>query len=421
MKIKNSISIISLSLIIFSCNFNTNQIKNTIDKTELTKTNQDNKNNLSSSNIDKENSNVNKTELIPIDTKEGNKDNSLNTNITKENINILTNAGDYKSLKLEQSNFLRVQDFKLFNPNKGLLFLEQGDLLLLSDDKIEKIDQLEKSNLGSMCLDSNGNGLIFYVSGNEYDELRNRFYMTRLENYKVVEKDILFDDKIYPNQIPKCSFDKNGNGLILYPLHYIKKISNYKVSDKVMDIDRGFYITKNENIIKLDTQDYENYKLQNIDINSKLVTKEVTLNNTHFKKLFINEDSKNSLSFLIQNDENKLELVIVEDINNIKRIKLNGIYDNNIDSFQINENGNGVIIYTIGENKDRIVVVEVKNFSLDLSSKYEYDSLNSSSFLRKFLVSPFSYISLINNEGYVFWNRIDKEKQVLIDFIKIKT
>lgn len=413
MIIKNMKYILIFSLILFSCNLNTNKVNNTSNKIEsgTTKINQINPNELINSNKNNVDNTVNKIGLETTNT---------NSSNTTENITILNSIGDSKSLKLEQSNFLIIKDFKLFNKNKGLILLEQGDLLLLSDDKIEKIDQLERSNLGSICLDSKGNGLIFYVSGNEYDELKNKFYMAKLENYKVVQKNVLFDEKIYPNQIPNCSIDSNGNGLLVYPNHYIKNISKYKVTDKIMDIGRGFYISNNQNIIKLDTQDYINYKLQNIDINSKLVTKEIQLTNSNFKNFIVNQDTRYPLSFLLQNDEKKLELVIVKDINNIKRTTLNGVYDNNIDSFQINEDGNGVIVYTIGEDRAKISVVKVKNFSLDLSSKSEYDSLERSSSLRNFLVSPFSYTSLIDNEGYIFWNRIDNEKNVFIDFLKVK-
>lgn len=297
----------------------------------------------------------------------------------------------------------QIQDFKLFNIDKGLIFLEDGNILLLSKDKLEKVDELGLVDQGSMCLNSKGNGLIFSVlSSDRHFEKESTLYVSKIENYRIIEKKIISDNQIYAIRKPKCSIDENGNGLLIYPLYYIKKINNYKISDKIMDVEKiEHFIIDNENIINIIVEDYKRFKIKNINVNTKLVSKEILLENVPFGEYAVSQNSNSPLSLLIQHKKEGLELIKIKNIDNIEKIKINGIYDNYIDSFQINSDGNGIIVFSTGENKDKMSIVKVKNFTLDLKNIIEHSNLSQYSIGDE---HNFSYTSIINGQGYLIWH-----------------
>lgn len=314
--------------------------------------------------------------------------------------------GERKIIKSD--NYFTIRDFKMFNGDRGLVLLESGEVLSISNNKLEKIDQLDGNNDGSICLNSKGNGLIFYVSGQAHlsESNRNKLYMNKIENYKITEKNIVIDNQIIFNQKPKCSIDENGNGLLVYPVYYIKKINSYKISNETMDFkSRGnSLIVDNDNVVNITLDDDKKYFSRTFNFSSKSVSENTKLD---YNYLLPMGESQNNLSFLFQDDINKFELIKFKNVNDSEKINLNGNYNKYISSFNIDDNGNGLIVFYSFSSDDfrsprnNMTLIKVKSYSLDVDSKIEFTDSN---FLLGAISYPYSYISMIDNKGYVFWN-----------------
>ncbi len=138
-------------------------------------------------------------------------------NANQPNKKPVINISDRKSFN--EGYLSQVNSLDFFD-DRGLISLTAGNILSLDNQQIKITDSIKGNDASNISLNSNGDGVIFYISGLAYlsdnGSIKNKLYLSKVKNFNLTEKDIVIDDQLNTANTTISSIDKDGNGLIIY-------------------------------------------------------------------------------------------------------------------------------------------------------------------------------------------------------------